>query len=225
MQRYLKATVSYLHSLSLRERILAAGVLCTLLYLIGDTFLLSKQLEQLNKLRTDTHALTEVQQGLDLSIVTVSASLQAKNKAQNTLKQNIAIKTKELAQQNKLLSDYLETLVPPTQITTLLRNLVTDEGELHLISIKNEPVKQINLAENLASETIEADQSLFLYEHTAIITLSGSYNQLFSYLAKLETAPWELFWDTLQFTVTESPNAEIVLRVHTLSASDYWIGL
>ena len=75
-------------------------------------------------------------------------------------------------------------------------------------------------------QTQDAQQEIaLLYEHATTIKLAGGYQQLYQYLTALEDSEWELFWDQLEYKVTEYPYAEITIRVHTISADEHWIGL
>jgi len=123
------------------------------------------------------------------------------------------------------IEDKLNRLVPPTQITDLLRNLLTNTGGLKVLSVNNEPVKDISISIDPDAVGTQDQVKILLYEHAATIKLSGSYQQLYDYLTELENTGWELFWDTLHYRVISYPNAEITLRVLTVSTDKHWIGL
>ncbi|MDQ7072788.1 MAG: hypothetical protein Q9N32_03805 [Gammaproteobacteria bacterium] len=116
----------------------------------------------------------------------------------------------------------MNKLVPPTKITELLRNLLLKTNGLKLISLNNEPVKKVILSKN---DINTSEPESLLYEHATIIKLTGNYQQLYQYLLSLEQSDWGLFWDKMHYTVTDYPQAEISLRVHTISTNKYWIGL
>jgi len=228
MQAYIKSIVTYLHSLSVRERILMTGVICTLVYLVADSLILSKQEDLYKQQLVKLQNLNQLQQDNDLAIINISAQLTKQNQQQKQLQYNIETTQQQLQQQDQLLADYLQRLVPPTQITTLLRSLLQQQNNgLQLVSLKNEPVQLIALKELTSPEAtaVEQHDHTVLYQHAATIKLTGTYSQLHQYLSTLEQAPWQLFWDQLDYNVTDYPRAEIVLRVHTISANEYWIGL
>lgn len=225
MQATIKSLVNYIHSLTVRERMLMTGVICTLIYLVGDSLILSKQEQTYKQQLVQLQKLTQQQQDNDLAIVEISAQLNKQNKESQQLKQNIQSSQQQLTLQEQLLTDYLQKMVPPTKITTLLRNLLQQQNDgLNLVSLNNEPVEPISLSELTNAEKISENDSV-LFQHTATIKLAGSYQQLHHYLTMLEQSPWQLFWDQLDYKVTSYPNAEIVLRVHTISSNEYWIGL
>lgn len=222
----IKPLINYIHSLTVRERILLTGVICTLIYLVADSFILSKQEQTYKQQLAQLQQLNQLQQDNDLAIVEISAQLSKQNKEQQQLKQNITLTQQQLLQQDQLLTDYLQKLVPPTQITTLLRSLLLEQGDgLHLISLNNEPVESISLNELTNTEKTSENDDAVLYQHAATVKLVGTYQQLYQYITMLEQSPWQLFWDQLDYKVTQYPHAEIVLRVHTISSNEYWIGL
>ncbi|MDF1589156.1 MAG: hypothetical protein P1P93_08395 [Gammaproteobacteria bacterium] len=222
----IKALINYIHSVTVRERILLTGVICTLIYLVADSLILSKQEQTYKQQLVQLQQLSQQQQDNDLAIIEIGAQLSEQNIKQQQLKQNIELTQHQLLQQDQLLTDYLQKLVPPTQITTLLRSLLLEQDNgLQLVSLNNEPVESISLNELTNTNTTSENDDAVLYQHAATVKLAGTYQQLYQYITMLEQSPWQLFWDQLDYKVTNYPNAEIELRVHTLSSNEYWIGL
>ncbi len=56
-----------------------------------------------------------------------------------------------------------------------------------------------------------------IYRHRAEVTVQGNFGTLLGYLQSLQATPGELHWDKLQLTVTEYPQANVLLSLHTLS--------
>jgi MSHA biogenesis protein MshJ len=95
---------------------------------------------------------------------------------------------------------------------------------MKLIALNNEPVEVIKL--NLPSgDESQQNDSARLYQHATNIKLTGDYVSLYNYLIELEQSEWTLYWDQLQYQVTTYPNAEIMLRIYTLSTDEHWLGL
>ncbi len=102
--------------------------------------------------------------------------------------------------------------------------LLQSQG-LKLLSLNNEAVHVIELKQDENKLPQNDKSQTQLYEHATTIKFSGNYQQLHHYLVALETSPWGLFWDQLEYVVKDYPNAEISLRVHTVSTDQHWIGL
>ena len=231
MQAYLQSASHYLNTLSLRERILVLLVACSVIYVIWDTLLLSKFEQQYQQQLSQQQQLGNQQQEIDTAIIEIGGKIALSNNETNKLKQEIDQTNQQIQQNEQQLAAVLNKLVPPTKITELLRSLLLDTHDLQLLSISNEPVKTITFndsnKQNEDNQKIPEDtQALaLLYEHTTTIKLSGGYQQLYQYLTALENSEWELFWDQLQYNVTEYPDAEITIHVHTISTDQHWIGL
>ena len=64
-----------------------------------------------------------------------------------------------------------------------------------------------------------------VYEHVVEMRASGSYFQIIQFLTALEALSWRFYWQRLDYKVTEYPNAEIILRVYTLSSEEGLLGV
>jgi MSHA biogenesis protein MshJ len=225
MQQYLQLASHYLNKLSLRERILVLLVVCSVIYVVWDTLLLSKFEQQYKQQLSQQQQLNQQQQEIDTAIIQVGKKIALSNDESNKIKQQITQTNKQIQQNEQQLSSVLNKLVPPTKITELLRSLLLDTYSLRLLSVSNEPVKNITFnAEDDQNEDDQQSIALF-YEHATTIKLAGGYQQLYQYLTALENSEWELFWDQLEYNVTDYPYAEITIRVHTISSDEHWIGL
>ncbi|MDZ5457027.1 hypothetical protein [Azohydromonas lata] len=56
-----------------------------------------------------------------------------------------------------------------------------------------------------------------IYRHRAEIALDGEFAALLRYLQSLQRAPGELYWDRLQFSAANFPQASLQLSLYTLS--------
>lgn len=56
-----------------------------------------------------------------------------------------------------------------------------------------------------------------LYQHDFHLTLRGNYVATYNYLKELETLEWRLFWNTLDYQVSDYPNATVKLEVFIFS--------
>jgi MSHA biogenesis protein MshJ len=227
MNVHFKALTHYLHNVSLRERVLFLLILCAVIFSIGDAMLLSRYDKPLKNLKNQQNNLALEQQNIDSEIKLSTIKLAKAKSTYKHLKQVITDTESLLKQKTLQIENKLNKLVPPTQITELLRNLLTSGDGLKVLSVKNEPVRDIAISTttNEQSANSNGKKETLLYEHAATIRLSGNYQQLYDYLTALENTGWELFWDTLHYKVTSYPNAEITLRVMTVSTDKHWIGL
>ncbi len=218
-----KQATAYLHGLTLRERILVQIVLLTVIFFLCDTFILSHRQSQIHTISLERDNIADDLITLDDQLLDSETALnQAKQRYiadKNAIEQaELTLQAKQIQIENKL-----NRLVPPTQITDLLRNLLSKTDGLKVISINNEPVKDITLT--VDNKQTDSQNQTLLYEHAVTIKLSGNYQQLYDYLIAIEETGWELFWNTLHYQVVQYPTAEITLRVLTVSTDKHWIGL
>ena len=222
MKHSLVQISSYLNSLSVRERIMALIVIIAVIYAAFDALVFKKLDLQYQQLQTQKQQFADNQQLLSNELLDNEVTLAENQRSVDQLKQEINKAQLMLKDTETQLNFVLNKLVPPTKITELLRNLLLKTNGLKLISLNNEPVKKIILNKDDANST---EPESLLYEHATIIKLTGNYQQLYQYLLSLEQSDWGLFWDKMHYTVTDYPQAEISLRVHTISTNKYWIGL
>ncbi|MBL1320763.1 MAG: hypothetical protein COA63_006830 [Methylophaga sp.] len=225
MNHKLQLIPSYLNALSLRERVMALLVIITIIYVIFDGLVFKKLDLQYQQLQTQQQDFTDQQQLLSTELVENAEKIAINKRSSDELKQEISKAQLKLDETEAQLDSVFDKLVPPTKITELLRNLLLKTNGLKLVSLNNEPVKKIILNEKKDNEEESIEPESLLYEHATIIKLTGNYQQLYQYLLALEQSDWGLFWDKMHYTVTDYPQAEISLRVHTISTNEYWIGL
>ena len=104
-------------------------------------------------------------------------------------------------------------LVSPKEITRVLEQLLFARHDLVLLELQNMPEKQIQ----------PANKKLVLYEYGIVLKFRGNYFATLRYLHNLESLAWPLFWDKLDYKVTNYPEAEVTLQLHTVSDKKGWI--
>jgi len=226
VSQHLQSVYNYLVELSLRERVLVLFVAIAVIYAVWDGALLSKQEQHYQTLVAQQQVLITQQQQRQLELVQSTAKLIASQRTIEQKKQAISQARESLKVTQSQLNSVLNKLVPPTRITELLRNLLLQTHGLKLLSLSNEAVEGISFdEEDEKDQSREYSATTALYKHSTTLKLSGNYQQLYQYLSALENSEWGLYWDNLHYKVTEYPHAEIVIRVHTISTNEYWIGL
>jgi len=69
------------------------------------------------------------------------------------------------------------------------------------------------------------ESSAGVYQHAVELRVSGNYNQILHFLIALERLPWRFYWQSLDYKVEHYPNAEVTLRVYTLSSEEGLFGV
>lgn len=129
-----------------------------------------------------------------------------KTKLQET---EIALKTKEEdAAKNKSSA----SSVSPQTVTKVLQDLLASKYNLVLLQLQNLPSKVVLLSQS----------NLKVVEHSMIVKFKGDYFSTMNYLQAIESLPWKISWDRLEYKVIEYPTAEVTLQIHILSNQGGW---
>jgi len=225
VKQHLQSLSNYLVALNLRERVLVLLVAIAVIYAVWDGVFLSKQEQHYQSLLSQQQLLTKQKQEHELKLVQTTAKIIANQRTVEQKKLAIIQAKQHLQQTVTQLDSVLNKLVPPTKITELLRNLLLQTHGLKLVALNNEPVENISFAEEDSKSSPENSVKTRLYKHSTTLKLSGNYQQLYQYLSALESSEWGLYWNELHYEVIDYPQAEITIRVHTISTNEYWIGL
>lgn len=223
MNAYLDSVATYLNKLSLREKLLVLAVFIAVTYSAWDILFFTAYNKQQQQTAAELKETNRKQTELTIAIARIQAQLVNEKDPNEKIKQAINETQHALEKSHQELEEKLDKLVSPTKITELLRSILLQSQGLKLVSLQNEPVHAIVLNQDGKQHDDTAQTQL--YEHATTIKLSGNYLQLHHYLEALEKSPWGLFWDRLEYSVQDYPNAAITLRVHTVSTDAHWIGL
>lgn len=139
-------------------------------------------------------------------------------------------------------------LVPPERMSSLLQQMVQQNGKLKLLSLRTltpagttdgnfataaaegGPALPANALSTTppgtaASRSAETDRTPLLYRHGVRIVLGGAYADMVAYMAALERLPARLYWGQAALDATEHDKATLTLTVYTLSLDPTWIAL
>lgn len=181
----------------------------------------------------------------------LSASVEKKNRENNSLKAQISAVQQQLGQDpNAATKAQLETLraklrqvsenlvrandalVPPSEMNALLERILARQPGLQLVSLRTlKPGSFVERAaekETVASavdKTLPKAKEFDIYRHGVEIRLTGSFSDLYAYLSQLEQEQKKLMWGEVRLKVLEHPKAELTLVVYTLSVDKEWLSL
>lgn len=206
----------------LRERVLlfltALAVVFLLWSLMFQNAIDARQSELSNQLDT----VRIQRQALDAQIATISLAV-ANNP--NTEKQHtIATLKAERAQLDADLANLSQGLVSAAELPQILQDVLLQTGELKLVQMQTLPVQELQLAGVETNDGAEVNGA-GVFKHEVVLKVSGNYFQVLTFLTSLESTRWRFYWEQLDYAVTEYPNADIELRVYTLSAEKGLLGV
>lgn len=193
-----------------REKWLMILAILVVLWAGWDSFFyspLQKQQTQLQEQLTNSETELTAQQQLatQLEAQLLNNPYQTQQKQRNLLK----------AQYQQLQSKMLQLnqkFVPPELMSRVLNDLLKQNKQLNLIKLDTLPVATL----------LETPQHP-IYKHGLVLQFSGNYLATLKYLKTLEAMPWNFIWDSIEYQVKNYPQAEITLRVYTLSLEKDWL--
>lgn len=227
MSDWKKRLNTWLTARSNRERWLVYGVAFVLVLAIGDKVATSPLQLQLGSTEGQIEASRKKVGELQIEIAKLSGQLsEDPNRA---LRKQIATLKEEHADLDNALRELTVGLIQPSEMTRVLREMLTDEKGLRLLRLANaqgEPVALNTTAEsaNTASKSTAGEEPR-LYRHALVMEVEGSYLDALRYLKRLEALPWTFYWDGIDVSVEHYPKSRITIRLSTLGLRKGWIGV
>lgn len=125
-------------------------------------------------------------------------------------------------------------LVAAERMTPLLREMLAGESGLQLVALRTLPAEALvkhatrpaatsGDASATAQRAKPAVTEANVFKHGVEITLQGSYANLHDYLARLEQAPWRMFWWRSRLVADEQARLTMTITIYTLSLDKAWL--
>lgn len=214
----------------MRERALLFLVLLAFVFMVWN-FLLQAPLDnERKKAQTELGSIATERKNVEgqitsLTMAAANSPIVAKRKEIAQLKQQIQdVETKLAAMSQGLIS--------ADQLPQMLEAMLKEVGELELISIQTLPASELKLVRPVTDvpsvvvvEGSKAEQDTGVYKHVVVVRIAGGYFQLLELLDSLQSLSWKFYWEALNYQVDGYPQAEIELRVFTLSSEEGLLGV
>lgn len=217
-QRY-EALQSRVDALSLRERAVIFIAIAALLYFAWDTLLMtpteSRQQQLLGQIETLRGQLNQLDS--ETSAVMARHNIDPDREE----RQQLAELEQQLGQIDRQIGNMVSGLIEPEQMAEILESMLQRQEGLTFVRLENLGREALI---DVAAEAATTDTA-GIYRHTMRLEFEGNFNQTLAYLRALETLPWQFRWDEVEITMLDYPRASIVIKVHTLSLQEGWIGV
>ncbi len=206
-------------ALSLRERAIIFVAVAAILFMAWDTLFMSP-------LDRDQRDLLKQLQTIRAEITTLddqALAIMAEHNVDPNREEREQLKKldEQLLQSSEQINEMIKGLIEPKQMAHIIESVLKQQHGLEFVHL-----------ENLGSEALlevkdgkGGTDAQGIFKHTMKIELQGSYSQTINYLRALETLPWQFRWDEVKITMLDYPRAEIVIKVHTISLTEGWIGV
>lgn len=122
----------------------------------------------------------------------------------------------ELQQQIAQLTSYF---IGSERMALVLQDVLKSSNNVKLKSIVAHPPVPLTFADQ------GSDNKAIIYQHSTVVVLTGNYFALTAVLEKLDALSWSLGWQSIDYKVTEHPDAELTLQLLTVSDNESYIKL
>ncbi len=219
----------------LRERALIFLSAVAVLFMLWN-FIIQAPID--NKLQAAQLQLTDVNAQRTAAQTQITAATQALLSDPNRLKKaQITQLQADIAAVDAQLQNTSQSLINAEQLPQVLQDVLQKTSQLTLLEVVTLPAEELHIAS--ADElSVNKDtkvsavggektgtNSIGIYQHTVELRVAGNYFQVIQFLRALEGLPWRFYWKALDYHVMEYPNAEIILRVYTLSSEEGLLGV
>jgi MSHA biogenesis protein MshJ len=210
----------------LRERALIFITLLAVVFLLWN-FLVQANFDRDRKaLQEEADKISSEQRSLETQINTLAMAMAsdpaiAKNNEIRRLNTDIdVVETK--------LSGLSQGLISAEQLPKVLEEVLLRTASVKLLQVRTLAASELQLmpvAKDSKGEGKTPTSGTGVYKHGVLIRVAGSYAQLIQLMTEIEALQWKFYWESLDYTVKQYPNAEIDIRVFTLSSEEGLLGV
>lgn len=226
MKQYWERYAALLNARNSRERALIFVMVLVVVWSLLSALLLDPLLAKKKHLTLDANQQqTQIQQ-LQAQIENILRGDRVDPDA--ATRARLAALNQKLEQSRAALQSVQQHLVPPKEMARLLEDVLTQNRNLKLVSLKTLPVSGVlKMPADAAPPKTEEKKPAgpAIYKHGVEIALSGSYAELTQYLDTMEKLPWRMIWGKAEMRVEEYPLVTLTITLYTLSMDKTWLSI
>lgn len=212
----------------MRERALIFITALAVVFLVWNLLLQSRFDKAREALELEAQQISSEQKTLEgriseLILSVASDPAIARNHEISQLNQRIADVESRLA-------GLSQGLIGVAQLPKALEDVLQKMTAIKVLQIRTLPASELRLATSVATTpasgtAVAAESGTGVYKHGVLIRVSGTYQQLLALMLEIEGLSWRFYWESLDYRVTQYPNAVIDIRVFTLSSEEGLLGV
>lgn len=205
--------------LTLRERLSILLVISAVLVFLWWMFFAESRFNMLDEVNQNTQRIHQNNFELQQSINQLKQKLSEGIGEEK--RQRLVLLERQLNQLISRVSDERDRLIPAEEILGLMQKMIYRESGLKLLSLKQQSIEALlQPADDSASGPPE-DQ---IYRHNFQLVFSGKYQQIVSYLQRLENMQQRVLWNGITLQLEDYSTIKVSLDLATLSTSSHWVG-
>jgi len=212
MNEQLRYALDWLRQRNQRERILLFLMVLAIVYFFWSLFIIRPIQAKQNDLTQTMQDLQTRTKDLQQQITSINNIISNKNFVDTIAKQNrLVTQTESLKKQ---LSNMQPVFTAPSLLPKLVSEVISQAGNVNIVDLKTLPGKPWLPTEHLSSVLPQIQN---IYQHTIQLEFQSDFFSTLAFLKRLEKLHWHLFWDSLDYTVMNYPQADIKVEFHILS--------
>ncbi len=212
----------------IRERALIFFTVLAFVFMLWNFVVQSSIDKHTQEARSQLDLLTTQRTAMQTQIAAATQSLL--NDPDKQKKAQIIQLQSDISGLESQLQSVSQNLIKADQLPQALQEVLEKTSQLTLLEVKTLPAKELQFvalttANNAQPTPVSEETRAGVFQHVVELRVSGSYNQIVQFLIALERLPWRFYWQDLNYSVDHYPNAEVILRVYTLSSEEGLFGV
>lgn len=210
MNTYIEKTARWVNQLKQREKIILIVLGCAVIYMLFNFLLLRPLQKKEALLLLEKDKLTNQIKVLDESMQAINDIVTSETFGQKIREEQKLSGASKTAQHNLLMT--LAKIIPNEKLADLEKVIVTEKQDVDIIDLKKLPEERAN--------EIEAAlplRDIVIFKNPLELHFKSNYFSTLMYLNSLEQLPWFIYWDSLNYKVTQYPNADVAVTFYVLS--------
>ena len=218
--RYLNKLIVWLNARSLRERVILAAASLAIPLMLWNAALMEplelRRIEADKRIATLQLDMQRLEQQTEQLASELSIDLDAENRARK------GSLLDSLDRLRGVVDKRTEDLIPPAEMTRVLKEMLIKTKGLRLVRLENLPVEPLFETPEELDVDIEGGD---LFKHGVVIEVLGDFPTTVRYLREIEQLPRRFYWETLDYEVIDYPTARVTVTLRSLSTQEGVVGV
>ena len=217
--RQLNKLIVWLNERSLRERVILAAASLAIPLMLWNSALMEPL--ELRRVEADNRvaALNLELMGLEQQTEKLASELSIDLDAENRARKGSLLGS--LDRLRTVVDERTEDLIPPAEMTRVLKEMLIKSQGLRLVRLENLPVEPLFET----PEELGVQEGGDLFKHGVVIEVLGDFPSTVRYLLEIEQLPRRFYWEALDYEVLEYPTARVTLTLRSLSTHEGVVGV
>lgn len=218
----LKALEKKFNALLVRERLLIVFSTFAAIYMIFELAILGPSQRKYVQLQVDVETQKKQYETLKAEEVILTKVLTTDPSL--LLKKELDSLSVQLSALDGEVIDLSAGLVSANQLAAMLQEILLLSVGLQLEGLSTDipqllplPGDELTAASKTNMKDTKPAAQMHIYKQYVSLKLKGEYFAILNYLKRLEATHWRFYWEALHYQVNQYPDAEVEIRVYSLS--------